>query len=135
MRQTMAFLLVAATVAPAAAPAESARTIALYARALQAFNPSLGAGDAGELARVTIAQADAFGLDARLLVALIAVESRWHSDAVSPAGALGLGQLMPQTAAGLGVDPNDPEQNIAGAARHLRELLDRYRDHGEPERS
>ena len=53
---------------------------------------------------------------------------------VSPAGALGLGQLMPGTAAGLGVDPNDPQQNLHGVAVHLRGLLDRYRGLPGPER-
>jgi soluble lytic murein transglycosylase-like protein len=61
-----------------------------------------------------------------LLVALIAVESDWRPDAVSPAGAVGLGQLMPATAAGLRVDPADPLANIHGVAVHLRGLLDRY---------
>ena len=100
--------------------------IVLYARALHYFNPSLPAGTAATLASATIAQSDRERIDARLLVALIAVESRWNPDAVSSAGARGLGQLMPQTANGLGVDPDDPRQNIAGAAYHLRTLLDRF---------
>jgi peptidoglycan DL-endopeptidase CwlO len=102
--------------------------IVLYARALQYFNPTLQGGTAVELARVTIVQADRERIDARLLVALIAVESRWNPRAVSRAGARGLGQLMPQTAGGLGVDADDPAQNIAGAAYHLRSLLNRFGD-------
>jgi soluble lytic murein transglycosylase-like protein len=100
--------------------------IVLYARALQYFNPHLHAAAAMAFASATIAQSDRERIDARLLVALIAVESRWNPDAVSSAGARGLGQLMPQTANGLGVDPRDPLQNIAGAAYHLRFLLDRF---------
>jgi len=100
--------------------------IVLYARALQYFNPSLHAGAAMTLARATIAQSDRERIDARLLVALIAAESQWNPDAVSDAGARGLGQLMPETASGLGVDAGDPLQNIAGAAHHLRFLLDRF---------
>ncbi len=65
-------------------------------------------------------------MDARLLVALIAVESNWHPEAISNAGAIGLGQLMPATASGLGVDPSDPQENIHGVALHLRTLLNRY---------
>ena len=99
---------------------------ALYAHALQIFNPSLETDRALILARTTIRQADAQGLDARLLVALIAVESSWNPRAVSSAGARGLGQLMPSTAAGLGVDPDDPLENIHGVAVHLRGLLERY---------
>lgn len=100
--------------------------IILYARALQYFNPALHVDSAITLAAATIAQSDRERIDARLLVALIAVESRWNPDAVSSAGARGLGQLMPETATGLGVDARDPLQNIAGAAYHLRYLLDRF---------
>jgi soluble lytic murein transglycosylase-like protein len=100
--------------------------VALYAHALQLFNPGLSNDRASLLARTTIREADAQGLDARLLVALIAVESSWHSDAISSAGARGLGQLMPTTAAALGVDPDDALENIHGVAVHLRGLLVHY---------
>ncbi len=99
---------------------------ALYAQALRIFNPSLPPGDALQYARATIREADAQALDARLLVALIAVESSWHSDALSSAGARGLGQLMPATAGALGVDPDDAIANIHGVAVHLRRLLAHY---------
>ncbi len=97
-----------------------------YARALQAFNGQLDAAQALVLARQVIHEGDAFGLDARLLVAIIAVESDWHPQAVSSAGAIGLGQLMPATASEAGIDPNDPLANIHGAALHLRALLNHY---------
>jgi peptidoglycan DL-endopeptidase CwlO len=100
--------------------------VALYAHALQLFNPALSDDRASLLARTTIREADEQGLDARLLVALIAVESSWHSDAISSAGARGLGQLMPTTAAGLGVHPDDALENIHGVAVHLRGLLAHY---------
>lgn len=105
-----------------------------YANALHAFNPRLQPQQSLQLARCVLAEADAQGLDARLLVALIAVESRWHPDAVSPAGASGLGQLMPGTAAGLGVDADDPQENIHGAAVYLRGLLNRYTQYGDQTR-
>jgi soluble lytic murein transglycosylase-like protein len=117
-------LLCVAIAEPARAGDRAA--VPLYARALAQFNPSLGPSDAHELAQTTLEAADREGLDARLLVALIAVESSWHPDAVSPAGARGLGQLMPATARALGVDPTDPFANIAGAARYLRCLADRF---------
>ena len=98
----------------------------LYAAALRAFNPGLDPQTSLVYAQRVIAEADAQGLDARLLVALIAVESRWRPQAVSSAGAIGLGQLMPSTAAGLGVDPQDARENIHAVALHLRALLDRY---------
>lgn len=98
----------------------------LYAQALRAFNPGLDGRTSLAFADRVIAEADAQGLDARLLVALIAVESSWHPQAVSSAGAIGLGQLMPSTAAGLGVDPQDAQENIHAVAIHLRSLLNRY---------
>ena len=99
---------------------------AAYSAALREFNPSLDLRTSNALALRLIAEADARALDARLLVALIAVESRWRPRAVSSAGAIGLGQLMPATAASLGVDPADPQENIHAVAAHLRALLNRY---------
>ena len=63
------------------------------------------------------------GVDQRLMTALVFVESRFDPGAVSPVGAQGLGQLMPDTAAELGVNPRDPWQNLVGAARLLRSNL------------
>jgi soluble lytic murein transglycosylase-like protein len=68
-----------------------------------------------------------FGLPAGLLDALIWTESRYNPFAVSRAGAAGLGQLMPGTARELGVSNRfDPLANLAGAARYLRQMLDRF---------
>ncbi len=100
---------------------------ARYALALRTLSPELSRADARLLAATTLREADRFGLDARLVVALIAVESSWQPAAISPAGARGLGQLMPGTATELGVDPSDPSANVRGTARYLRMLLDRYR--------
>jgi soluble lytic murein transglycosylase-like protein len=68
-----------------------------------------------------------FGLPAGLLDALIWTESRYNPFAISRAGAAGLGQLMPGTAKELGVSNRfDPLSNLAGAARYLRQMLDRF---------
>ena len=58
----------------------------------------------------------------------IEVESAYRQDAVSSAGAIGLGQLMPATARDLGVDPRDPLQNLDGSARYLAMMLDTFGD-------
>jgi soluble lytic murein transglycosylase-like protein len=104
-----------------------ASALLAYAAALRAFDPALDDGRAIRLAARVVAEADAAHLDARLVVALVAVESSWNPQAVSPAGARGLGQLMPATAAGLGVDPDDPEANLHGTVVHLAGLVARYR--------
>ena len=62
----------------------------------------------------------------RLLAALTGQESAWRASARSPKGAVGLTQLMPATARALAVDPRDPEANLAGGARYLRQLIDRF---------
>ncbi len=67
-----------------------------------------------------------FDLSPALLEAVVWQESRWRANAVSHAGARGLAQLMPGTARYLGVDPDDPMQNLEGGARYLREQLDRF---------
>lgn len=100
--------------------------ILAYAAALRSFDPALGDARATRLAARVIAEADAARVDARLVVALVAVESAWRPGAVSPAGARGLGQLMPATAAGLGVDPDDADANLHGTVVHLGGLLRRY---------
>jgi soluble lytic murein transglycosylase-like protein len=61
---------------------------------------------------------------------LVTVESGWRPNAVSWAGARGLGQLMPATARKLGVNAFDPSQNLHGAAAYLRAMLDRFADRG-----
>jgi soluble lytic murein transglycosylase-like protein len=67
------------------------------------------------------------GVDPALLRGLIRQESGFDPAATSPAGAQGLTQLMPATAAALGVaDPRDPAQSIEGGARYLRQQLDRF---------
>ncbi|WP_407278393.1 lytic transglycosylase domain-containing protein [Aromatoleum evansii] len=66
-------------------------------------------------------------IDPALVEAVAFVESRFDERARSPKGALGLMQLMPDTATRFGVsDPFDARQNLAGGARYLRELLDRF---------
>lgn len=67
-----------------------------------------------------------FDLSPSLIEALVWQESRWNAAAVSPKGARGLAQLMPDTARYLGVNPDDPLANLEGGARYLREQLDRF---------
>jgi soluble lytic murein transglycosylase-like protein len=68
-----------------------------------------------------------YGLEPSLIRSIIATESGFNPNAVSPKGARGLMQLMPETAARLGVRNSfDPEQNIHGGTKHFRFLMDNF---------
>jgi hypothetical protein len=80
--------------------------------------------DVNELVR---AASGAYSLDPDLVNSVIRAESGFNVRAVSPKGAQGLMQLMPQTASQLGVqNAFDPRANVQGGTRYLRELLERY---------
>lgn len=68
------------------------------------------------------------GVPEDLFLSLIEQESGFDPTAVSPKGAMGLAQLMPDTAKELGVDPQNIEQNLAGGARYLSQMLGRFPD-------
>ena len=70
-----------------------------------------------------------YGVAAELLKAVCLAESAMNPSAKSYKGAMGLMQLMPGTALGLGVsDPWDPDQNIDGGARYIKQMLDEFHD-------
>jgi hypothetical protein len=66
------------------------------------------------------------GIDALFVKAVAKVESGMRQDAISQKGAVGLMQLMPDTAANLGVNATNADENASGGARYLRSLLERY---------
>ncbi|MDD4722895.1 MAG: lytic transglycosylase domain-containing protein [Acidaminococcaceae bacterium] len=82
-------------------------------------------------ARELIAQyAQQYGVDQDLMMRLAGQESGLNQGAISPVGATGVMQLMPETAAGLGVDPNSLEGNIEGGVKYFKQMLDQF---GSPE--
>jgi soluble lytic murein transglycosylase-like protein len=104
----------AAAIAAAAAPAELPRTPAVL------DNP-------GDLHALVHRLSTENGLDPKLVDSVVRVESGYNPSAVSHKGALGLMQLMPDTARRLEVDdPFDPEQNVRGGIRELDRLIERY---------
>jgi soluble lytic murein transglycosylase-like protein len=71
--------------------------------------------------------AEKYRLDPQMIKAVMQAESAFNALAISPVGALGLMQLMPEVAAELGADdPMDPRQNIMAGSRHLRQLLNSH---------
>ncbi|MBU2958522.1 lytic transglycosylase domain-containing protein [Paracoccus sp. 1_MG-2023] len=66
------------------------------------------------------------GIPEDLFLRLVQQESNWNPNAKSHKGAMGLAQLMPGTAAKLGVNPNDPVQNLNGGARYLRMMYNQF---------
>jgi soluble lytic murein transglycosylase-like protein len=72
------------------------------------------------------AAAQRHDLSVDLLLSVARAESNCDANAVSPVGAIGVMQLMPDTARELGVDPRDPRQNIDGGAAYLRRQIDRF---------
>jgi hypothetical protein len=97
-----------------------------YSKAIKRFNCQLSNGQADTIARSILGYSYRYKLDPRLVCAVILAESHFRMGATSPCGAQGLGQLMPSTAAGLGVnDAYDPVQNIYGSVRYVKGMLDR----------
>jgi hypothetical protein len=101
--------------APPAVPKPTAERTGSVGQGLRAF------------AHVIRAAAERYGVDVRLVEAIVQTESAGNPTAVSPKGARGLMQLMPERAALLGVrDSFDPHQNVDGGVRHVRDLLQSF---------
>ncbi|RPJ69581.1 MAG: lytic transglycosylase domain-containing protein [Acidobacteria bacterium] len=84
-------------------------------------------GYKGDYDELIVKYAGEQGIRTNLVRAVVQVESGYNPRAISPKGAMGLMQLMPKTAARLGVRrPFDPEENIRGGVLYLRQLLDRF---------
>lgn len=98
-----------------------------YKRVVKYYNPALSDAQALKITRLLLYYSDKFKLDPRLIVSVVVVESRFKPNAVSPKGAMGLGQLMPGTASMLGVkNAFDVGQNLYGTSRYLRMQHDKW---------
>ena len=80
----------------------------------------------GQLRAAADRFAHAYGIPPAIFRSLITDESGWRTDATSPVGAKGLGQLMPSTAKSLGINTSDPIQSLRGAAMYLHQQLQHF---------
>jgi len=100
-----------------------------YAKTAQKFNKNLSDHDARLIARAILnyCAKTNWDVDPRLVMAIVAAESAFRPNAVSGVGALGLGQLMPATARGLGVsNAFDPAQNLYGCVKYIEREQHRW---------
>lgn len=99
-----------------------------YTGFIKNYNKRLSLSDAEEIAKGIIGFSIQYGVDARLIMAIVLCESGFNPTAVSRAGARGLGQLMPGTAKGLGVRNSfDTNDNLYGTVKLIRGHLDKYK--------
>lgn len=94
---------------------------------VERYNPEHGMFISREIKKA----GDRYKIDPLFLASVYYTESRFSNAAISAAGAVGIAQLMPGTAAEMGADPYDPAQNIDGGAGYLRRMIDQNLDKGE----
>ncbi len=98
-----------------------------YRRAIASFNPNLTNQQVESITKSILAYSEKYSVDPRLIIALIIAESGFRPNATSRCGAMGLCQLMPSTARGLGVsNAYDPQQNIEASIKLVRGHLDKF---------
>jgi len=98
-----------------------------YADAISRINPRLSREQVEQITRVLLNTSRECDVDPRLVMAVILAESGFNPNATSRKGAMGLGQLMPATARGMGLrDPYEPTQNLDASIRIIRSALNRY---------
>jgi soluble lytic murein transglycosylase-like protein len=121
----LAFCAQVASAAPA--PATSREVMSAYVAAIRYFNAGIDASEAQRIVDAILRDAADERVDPRLVVAIVATESSFDRTARSSSGAMGLGQLMPGTAADDGVNnADDVDQNIRGTVLTLKGNLQHY---------
>jgi soluble lytic murein transglycosylase-like protein len=105
----------------------ASQALPVYANFIRGYNKRLTQRQAEEIATGIIGFSIRYGVDARLIMAMVLVESGFNPEAKSYAGAMGLGQLMPGTANGMGItNAYDTYQNLYGTVRVIRGHIERY---------
>lgn len=99
----------------------------LYTNTANAVQPKADYSNKTKVKELISRVAKKHGVDEKLVNALVNQESGFNPNAKSKVGAMGLMQLMPATAKGLGVtNPMDPEQNVEGGVKYLKSMLNKY---------
>lgn len=96
----------------------------LLSRTAQTDKPSVAGSDTSEISRIIHVAARKYDVDPKLAIAVAKTESNMTADAVSSTGAIGVMQLMPETARAMGVrNIYDPRENIDGGVKYLKQML------------
>jgi len=103
-----------------------------YASAMRAINPRLAEHQSIAYATALLSNARRMHVDPLLVMAVVTVESHWNASAMSYHGAEGLGQLKPETARELGVNPWSGSSNLSGITMYLHKLLSYFADARQP---
>ncbi len=119
---------------PVAGDVTQADAVEVWTRWVLELNSALSEEQARNIVRWVLHYSAEYDVNHKLIFALIKWESWYKPGCVSHAGAIGLMQLMPGTARGLGVNPRNVQQNIQGGTRYLAEQLGKYRDRDNYER-
>lgn len=126
MRISAVLLSLTLAVPASAQTNKTADIIGRYAQVLRSFNSRFTDQTSRSLAEHVLFISDYYNIDPAFVMALVNQESGWHATALSDAGAIGLGQLMPGTARGLNVIPTNVLENLDGTVRYIRRQLDSF---------
>ncbi|MBP2635812.1 MAG: mltF [Firmicutes bacterium] len=97
------------------------------AASVQKKNNGVNNASSSDIAKMVQVAANKYGVDPKLAMAVAEAESGLSQDALSPVGAVGVMQLMPETASSLGVhNINDPRENVDGGVRYLKQMLNTF---------
>lgn len=123
-KSLLIFLMVVFWVTPVSfASAENNSYIVIY-NEISAFNGN--PQEAEWITKAILYASDTYGVDPLLVTAIMEQESQFNLNSVSSAGAIGLMQLMPGTAAMIGVNPYDPLDNVVGGTIYLRNQIEKF---------
>ena len=107
---------------------EAAELYDVIHREVSYFNPN--DRESAWITQAILYASSEYQVDPILITAVMEAESSFDFKSTSPVGAIGLMQLMPETADAIGVNPYNPLENILGGAIYLRNQLDRFADYG-----